>query len=82
MRQRHDEGVHSTEDPFRGYFVRVEDVTSLGDLEIPKNSSSEASSSLKLTNQFRSPNIDPRRKRSIIISVLEDARWLAIADAW
>lgn len=34
----HDEGVHETEDPFHGYFIRVEDVTSLGDLEIPRQS--------------------------------------------
>ncbi|XP_019253718.1 PREDICTED: uncharacterized protein LOC109232411 [Nicotiana attenuata] len=70
----HDVGVYSAEDPFHDYFVCVEDATGLGDLEIPKKSSNEASSSLKLTNRFSTPSVDPGRKRSIVISVPDDAR--------
>nr|XP_033507980.1 uncharacterized protein LOC117273022 [Nicotiana tomentosiformis] len=70
------EGVHGVENSFRGYFVGVEDVTSLGDLDVPRKNSSEASSSFKLTNQFSAPSVDPGRKRSIIISIPKDARVL------
>ena len=59
----------------------TEDVTGLGDLEVPrKSSSSEAggsNSSLRLVNRFPTPSADPGRKRSIIITVLEDARVLS-----
>nr|XP_016446284.1 PREDICTED: translation initiation factor IF-2-like [Nicotiana tabacum] len=37
----HGEGAHGAEDPFRGYFIGVEDVTGPSDLEAPKKSSSE-----------------------------------------
>nr|XP_016457047.1 PREDICTED: axoneme-associated protein mst101(3)-like [Nicotiana tabacum] len=38
----HGEGAHGEEDPFRGYFIGVEDVTGPSDLETLKKSSSEA----------------------------------------
>nr|XP_016433049.1 PREDICTED: uncharacterized protein LOC107759586 [Nicotiana tabacum] len=38
----HGEGAHEEEDPFRGCFVGVEDVTGLSDLVAPKKSSGEA----------------------------------------
>ncbi|XP_070033054.1 uncharacterized protein [Nicotiana tomentosiformis] len=41
----HGEGDHGEKDPFRGYFVGVEDVTSLSDLEAPKKSSGEVKAS-------------------------------------
>ncbi|XP_070049633.1 uncharacterized protein [Nicotiana tomentosiformis] len=37
----HGQGAHGEEDPFCGYFVGVEDVTGLSDLEAPKKSSGE-----------------------------------------
>ncbi|XP_009616812.1 uncharacterized protein [Nicotiana tomentosiformis] len=37
----HGEGAHGEEDPFHGYFIGVEDVTGLSDLEALKKSSSE-----------------------------------------
>ncbi|XP_070056414.1 uncharacterized protein [Nicotiana tomentosiformis] len=43
MEAYHGEGAHKEEDPFRGYFIGVEDVTDLGDSEAPKKSSGEAS---------------------------------------
>lgn len=56
----------------------MEDSTGLGDLEVPKKSStSEAggpNSSSRLVNRFLTPIADPSRKRSIIITVPEDAR--------
>ncbi|XP_009805072.1 uncharacterized protein [Nicotiana sylvestris] len=72
-----DEGVHGEEDPFRSYFVGVEDACGMVGLVVPMKSSSEASLSLRLTNQFPSSSVDHGCKRSIIISVLEDARVLS-----
>nr|XP_033513328.1 uncharacterized protein LOC117278004 isoform X2 [Nicotiana tomentosiformis]XP_033513329.1 uncharacterized protein LOC117278004 isoform X2 [Nicotiana tomentosiformis] len=37
----HGKGAHGGKDPFRGYFIGVEDVTGPSDLEAPKKSSSE-----------------------------------------
>nr|XP_033512348.1 uncharacterized protein LOC104097432 [Nicotiana tomentosiformis] len=73
----HGEGALVEEDPFRGCFFGVEGVTGMSDSEVPKKSSGEASSSFKLTNQFSSPSADPGCKRSIVITVLEDAWVLA-----
>lgn len=55
----HGEGAYREEDLFRGLFVRLEDVIGLSDLEVPKKSSGEASSSFKLTSQFPAPSFDP-----------------------
>nr|XP_016470214.1 PREDICTED: uncharacterized protein LOC107792506 [Nicotiana tabacum] len=41
----HGEGAHGGEDPFRGYFIRVEDVIGPSDLETLKKSSSEVGAS-------------------------------------
>uniref|UniRef100_A0A1S3ZAU6 Myosin heavy chain, embryonic smooth muscle isoform-like n=1 Tax=Nicotiana tabacum TaxID=4097 RepID=A0A1S3ZAU6_TOBAC len=61
-------------------FTTTEDVTGLGDLDVPKNSPSSGASgptsSPKLIIWFPSTSVDPDRKRSIIISILEDARVL------
>lgn len=73
----HWEGVHGAEDLFRGYFVGVEEVIDMGDLDVLRKSSSKASSSFNLTNQFSAPNVDPGLKLSIIISVPEDTRVLS-----
>ncbi|XP_019236223.1 PREDICTED: uncharacterized protein LOC109216514 [Nicotiana attenuata] len=88
MNTCHDEGIREVEDPFSSYFAEVEDV-GLCDLDVPRKSSIEASSSFKLTNQFPAPSVDHGRKRPLTILVPEDARlfsapmgWLAISDAW
>ncbi|XP_070046749.1 COP1-interactive protein 1-like [Nicotiana tomentosiformis] len=79
----HGKGAHGEEDPFCGYFVGVEDVTGLNDLEAPKKSSGEACLSFKLTNQFSASSANPGRKQTIVISILENARVLAapVGDA-
>lgn len=62
------EGAHRAYDPFRGFFdgvdsTAIEDVTRLGDLEVPKKSpylgTSRPSSSQKLINRFQDPSVDP-----------------------
>nr|XP_033517576.1 uncharacterized protein LOC117281839 [Nicotiana tomentosiformis] len=70
----HGEGAHGEEDLFRGYFADVEDVTGLGDLDVPRKNSNDASSSYTLTNQFPAPSVDPDRKRTLIISIPEDTQ--------
>lgn len=44
------EGAHGGEDPFYGYFARVEDAAGLSDLEISKKDSGGTSSSFRLTS--------------------------------
>nr|XP_033513488.1 uncharacterized protein LOC117278161 isoform X1 [Nicotiana tomentosiformis] len=73
----HGEGALGEKDTFSGYFVGVEGVTGLRDLEVPKKSLGKALSSFKLTNKFSGPSADPGCKRSIVITVPEDARVLA-----
>lgn len=84
-KERSIEGAHGMDDPLRSFFYGVyssdlEDFSGLGDLEVPRKDLSSKfdglNSSPKLINQFPSPSVNPGRKRSIIIIVLEDARVL------
>lgn len=68
----HGEGAYEDEDFFRGYFAHVEDITGLGDLDVLRKSSNEASSSYTLTNQFPPPSVYPDSKKPLIISIPED----------
>lgn len=70
----HGEDVHEVEYLFGSYFVKVEDVTDLGDLDVPRKSSNDASLSFKLTNQFSVPSVDPEHKQPLIISISEDSQ--------
>lgn len=70
----HGEGAHGEEDIFLCYFSDVEDFTGLGDLDVPRKSSNEASSSYILTNQFLDPSVDPDRKQPLMISIPEDTQ--------
>nr|XP_009775246.1 PREDICTED: uncharacterized protein LOC104225178 [Nicotiana sylvestris] len=80
---RSNEGVHRADDPLLTFFDGVdstilEDLSRLSDLEVPRKSpSSEASGpilSTRLINQLLAPNTDSGRKRSVVITVPEDAR--------
>ncbi|XP_070049503.1 uncharacterized protein [Nicotiana tomentosiformis] len=71
---------------FNNYFdgldsTTSEDVTRLGDLPVPKKIPSPraggSSSSPKLVDQFPALSADPSRKRSIVMSISEDARVLS-----
>lgn len=82
METLHGEGTHREEDLFRSLFARIEDVTGLGDLEVLKESSGDASSSFKLTDQFLAPSIYRWHKRTIVVSVLEDVCILGAPVGW
>lgn len=75
-----------TAEPLRWFFdgmysIALEDVTGLGDLAVPKKSSSSEvggpNSSPRLINRFSAPSTDPGWKRSIIISITDDAQVLS-----
>lgn len=59
----------------------TEDVTGLGSLEVPRKSPSSGTNgpslSPKLINRLPALSVDPNQKRSIVISISEDARVLS-----
>nr|XP_033516761.1 uncharacterized protein LOC117281067 [Nicotiana tomentosiformis] len=81
-KEKSNEGSHGVDDPLRSFFDSVdssvlEDFFGVGDLgSVEKGSvfTSRRNSSPNLVNQFPAPSADPDRKRSIIITVLEDDR--------
>lgn len=85
-KEKSNKGVHSAYDPLHSFFdgldsSALEDFSGLGDLEVSKkDTSSQAggpSSTPKLINQFLAPGMDPGHKRSVILTVSEDARVLS-----
>ncbi|XP_070050019.1 uncharacterized protein [Nicotiana tomentosiformis] len=85
-KEQSNEGAHGADDPLHSFFEGVdsaalEDFTGLGDLEVPRKQSSSKIDGLnlspKLINQIPALSMDPNRKRSIIITVPEDARVLS-----
>nr|XP_016467644.1 PREDICTED: interactor of constitutive active ROPs 3-like [Nicotiana tabacum] len=86
LKGRLNEGPQGVEDSFNNFFdgldsTASEDVTGLGELPVPKKRPSSGanmpSSSPKLVSRFPAPSADPNRKRSIIMSIPEDARVLS-----
>nr|XP_016512349.1 PREDICTED: putative protein tag-278 [Nicotiana tabacum] len=76
MKERSNEGAHGAGDPLRCFFDSV-DSTALeeDDLEVPRKSPSSkvGGPSPRLINRFPTPSTDPGRKRSVVITVSEDA---------
>lgn len=78
--------INSIQNIFDGVdSTAMEDVTGLGDIPVPKRSTSSGmsgpTSSPKLLNQFPTPSLNSDPKWSVVISIPEDARVLS-AHVW